>query len=46
MHECEECDGSGVVEVMTCGTSRCKCDGFSGGCSETDPCDCEEDERE
>ena len=40
---CDDCDGEGSIEIFTCGTYRCKCDGFSGGCSEFKPCHCQEE---
>ena len=42
---CRDCHGDGGIEVLTCGTSRCKCDGFSGGCSEFERCHCNPEEE-
>ena len=38
--ECEECNDceEGFIEIGTCGTARCQCDGFSGGCTYSEPC--------
>ena len=36
--KCPDCDGEGGHEIPTCGTARCKCDGFSGGCTEDKVC--------
>lgn len=38
--DCKDCEGTGGIEVGTCNTSRCKCDGFSGGCTEFEACGC------
>ncbi len=37
--ECTNCEDGWVESGMLCGTARCSCDGFSGGCSSKEPCD-------
>lgn len=36
---CNECGGG--EESPGCGTPSCTCDGFSGGCVEWTPCECQ-----
>jgi hypothetical protein len=40
--ECDSCGGEGIHEVFDCGSGRCQCDGFSGGCThEEECCECD-----